>query len=659
MLLCHEFHKNKFIVPDEEKANSRAKRREDVDEMDPAPHAGPRRGKAAYSGGLVLEPKVGLYEDYVMMLDFNSLYPSVIQEHNICFTTVERPDEAKVPTFNSEAELLAETQGPDGTVEEGILPLVLRRLVESRRQVKAAIKSEKDPRRLQTLDIRQKALKITANSMYGTLGFQNSRFHAKPLAALVTLKGREALESTIAIVNQELQLDVVYGDTDSVFVNSKTQNYDQAMQVAQQIKRAVNKRYKRLEIEVDGVFGRLLLLKKKKYAGLKVLEGAGGQKTFEEEIKGLDIVRRDWCLLAKDMGATVLSHVLQANTKEEPVHWIHSFLADHARNMDDQKVSLDKYVITKSITKPPRDYPDAKNQPHVQVALRLENRGKRVCPGQEIEYVICDVESEGPKSSLADRARHPHEFELDKSLRVDVAWYKAHQVHPLISRLLDPIEGTDAARLAECLGMDSTRFARAAATAAASASDGDSYADMAIADVTALLDRTTRWKTFESRLEGVRCPTTDEVVSWRQLLMPDAWETRGVSVLFRSPSGAAIHPKLAQNLLVMQLRKLLREYSEGWVLLGDSEHLGMGVEKTRRMRRGKNALSEHHLHQELEFLEHLCAVAGKRNAAEDDPRGCRVAAQSMQRVCKWLLECNGYNFVDCGKIFACIAKICE
>merc|ERR1712100_78362 len=133
--------------------------------------------------------------------------------------------------------------------------------------------------------------------MYGCLGFQQSRFHAKPLAALITCKGREALQSTCTIVAQELQLDVVYGDTDSVFVNSKTKEFDQAVQVAQQIKRSVNKRYKRLEIEIDGVFARLLLLKKKKYAGLKIIDWAS--KKFEQELKGLDVVRRDWCGLAK------------------------------------------------------------------------------------------------------------------------------------------------------------------------------------------------------------------------------------------------------------------------------------------------------------------------------------------------------------------------
>jgi DNA polymerase alpha subunit A len=672
MLLCHEFHKKKFVLPDKENMLSKKRRLQieggaaggnagfdDADEPDQATGGNaPRRGKAEYTGGLVLDPKVGLYDDFVMLLDFNSLYPSIIQEHNICFTTVERPNEVDVSKCQSEVELLGRTRAPDGTEEEGVLPKVLRTLVESRRNVKSAIKSERDPRRLQILEIRQKALKLTANSMYGCLGFRNSRFYAKPLAALITAKGREALQTTITVVQQELTLDVVYGDTDSVFVNTKTRDYDQAIQAAEQIKRSVNKKYKKLEIEIDAVFATVMLLKKKKYAAVKVVDWKN--KQFESEYKGLDIVRRDWCKLAKEMGHKVLDKVLAREGLEESVQWVHDYVTEQTKLMDEKQIPLEKYAITKGLTKDPKDYPDAKNQPHVQVALRLQARGHPVRPGQEVEYIICEpTGAEAERAPMASRARHPHEFTLDPTLRVDVDWYKKQQVHPVLSRTLEPIEGTDAARLAECLGLDGARFARAAA-ARADAEGGSSapdlsYMEAASADVNALFDRRTRLKSFETgslpdgrpAMPGVECAKCQHVTSWAKLLTPEAWESNGIAAAYRCEScNAEVNPARAQNLFTLQVKQLLTEHSKGWVRCSEDAC----IDKTRRIGKGQNMMSEKAVLRELEYVEYLCDTQAAYPG--QDNRGVRDATHGIKRVAGYNKSCSGYNWVDCGAIFA-------
>lgn len=84
----------------------------------------------------------------------------------------------------------------------------LQGLVRKRRTVKAAAKACADPVQRRQLDIQQQAIKLTANSMYGCLGFTASRFYCRPLAQLITSQGREILASTVALVRDNLGLDV-------------------------------------------------------------------------------------------------------------------------------------------------------------------------------------------------------------------------------------------------------------------------------------------------------------------------------------------------------------------------------------------------------------------------------------------------------------------
>lgn len=87
-ILLHEFYRNKYICPDKQTKQQRAEEKiPDGDE-----ESVDKKKKDKYKGGLVFEPETGLYDRYVLVMDFNSLYPSIIQEFNICFTTVDRSE---------------------------------------------------------------------------------------------------------------------------------------------------------------------------------------------------------------------------------------------------------------------------------------------------------------------------------------------------------------------------------------------------------------------------------------------------------------------------------------------------------------------------------------------------------------------------------------
>ena len=134
-LLLHEFHRLKYLPPEKRRGKKSA--------------AG-GGNKAKYSGGLVLGPKKGLYDSFILLLDFNSLYPSIIQEYNLCFTTLDwssyQDASASAQDDNDNSALSSNLPPlPDASIEQGVLPRVIKSLVERRRAVKKILKNEKIP----------------------------------------------------------------------------------------------------------------------------------------------------------------------------------------------------------------------------------------------------------------------------------------------------------------------------------------------------------------------------------------------------------------------------------------------------------------------------------------------------------------------------------
>jgi DNA polymerase alpha subunit A len=458
-ILLHEFHRQKYICPDKLNKSERdqlARQQQKQDDDDDDENGEARNNtvtkKDKYKGGLVFDPKRGLWDKYILVMDFNSLYPSQIQEFNIDFTTVDR----KACNENAD-DVDRMPEIPSSDVGQGVLPRLISTLVARRRQVKSLMKDRNAaPAKQLQWNIKQLALKLTANSMYGCLGFEGSRFFARPLAALTTFKGREVLTSTKELA-ESLGLDVIYGDTDSVMINTNVLDLVEAKRIGVEFKKAVNDRYKLLEIDIDGVFERMLLLQKKKYAAIKIEE----DEKRVTEIKGLDMKRREYCALSKNVSGYVLEQILSGEATETVVEQIHEYLESVAQDMD--KVALEDFIIYKRLSKKVSEYNEqaAKSLPHVQVAKRMQAKGVTVRMGDVIPYVFCldDSGNGGTKSAQAERAYHPDDLRRkDSTLKVDMQHYLSLQILPPIERLCESIVGTDRSRLAEHLGLDGSKY---------------------------------------------------------------------------------------------------------------------------------------------------------------------------------------------------------
>eukprot|EP01113_Clastostelium_recurvatum_P044377 TRINITY_DN7487_c0_g1_i3.p1 TRINITY_DN7487_c0_g1~~TRINITY_DN7487_c0_g1_i3.p1 ORF type:complete len:1514 (-),score=286.83 TRINITY_DN7487_c0_g1_i3:28-4569(-) len=673
-LLLHEFYddmktvdggkQRKYIVPEKETAKEReAKKRKEAAEDGSAASSSSSssRRKPAYSGGLVLEPEKGLYDHYVLLLDFNSLYPSIIQEYNICFTSIERH---RLPGGKWE-----EASPPDKDVTQGVLPRVLKTLVERRRAVKGQIKNERDPVKLQQLDIRQQALKLTANSMYGCLGFTFSRFYAMPLAELVTRKGRETLQRAVDETRNKMGMHVIYGDTDSIMIHTGLDDLAKVKARGLEIKKEINKLFNLLEIEVDGIFKTMLLLKKKKYAALRVEEKPDGTVASVKQMKGLDLVRRDWCDLSRDMGNVVLDFILSGATRDEVVERIHKYLQEQALAIRENKIPLQKYIVNKGLTKHPKEYPDAKSQPHVQVALKMLAQNKPIQVGDTIPYVI----TEGP-DSWAERACHPDDIvRSDGLVKVDINWYLAQQVYPPIARLCENIEGTDASQLANCLGLDGTKFAHRNTPSGSSGSDDVHLTPMM------LMDEEERYKSCDKWL--IVCPSCNREGQFVGPLRTVETSKSGSSSSTRRLEASGLQCEECRatypvgylcNQLTLQVRRHIERYYQGRMQCdegschNESRQLyfrGSAPKCSYPGCRGTMMLlfDELALHNQLMYLAYLVDVekccANKRKANKDVyiPEISREARQIFdklkQKVASTLGK-NAYHHVPLGELFS-------
>jgi DNA polymerase alpha subunit A len=522
--------------------------------------------------------------------------------------------------------------------------------------------------------------------MYGCLGFSNSRFYAQPIAALVTAMGREILQRTVDITQNSIGLDVIYGDTDSIMINTRISDpkeLDKVMELGNKVKKEVNRLYKTLELEIDGIFRSMLLLKKKKYAAVTVEMTPAGPK-YGNERKGLDLVRRDWCIQSKDTGEYVLDQILSGGETEVVVHNIHEHLEELAKTMRAGELPIEKYVITKGLSKHPNDYPDGKSQPHVQVAKLMLQNNRPVNMGDHIPYIITapPADSEAASKSPADRARHPDDIARSGGLlKPDVEWYLTQQILPPVTRLCEPIEGTSPSILAQKLGLDSSKYKNNNGQSIGEDAGDEENQNLVDFTPSSRLPDDERFKdVMKLQFACVACKVTSE--------FPGVFCNRGITKEGLSTGLTCVNPSCPRpkywghdqklgasdclarlsNAVAVLVHNQMKVYYASEVLCDDptccSKTRQLSVAGACCLGRGccgqmRSIYSDRALHTQLVYLETLFNVehaaekwelkeiyGAKKDLKTSIHKNDTIVFDELKACCTYYLSSNAFNFVD-------------
>ncbi|KAI5170722.1 DNA polymerase delta subunit 1 [Nematocida sp. LUAm3] len=384
-----------------------------------------------YEGAFVMEPEKGFYTDPVAVLDFASLYPSIIMAYNLCYTTLIPLGEEKMMKKEEYVESPSGDYFVAPHVRKGLLPSILSNLLESRKEARKQLKNETDEEMKMSLDARQLALKISANSVYGFTGAQKTGLPCIPISRSVTAFGREILKKTKRLIEEKYSEDtpnkmrVVYGDTDSVMVTSDGSSLAEAFEAGKSISEYITKKLPNpLTLEFEKVYYPFLLLNKKKYAGNN---RASPEDKGKIDMKGIETVRRDNCLLVRNLMKECLNKIFMDNDVEAAKNSVKKCIS----LLMNEKISISQLIITKSISKKSEDY--SAHLAHVELANRLKLRDPGSAPGigDRVSYVV--IKGNGP---LYTRSESPT-YALEKKIPIDTTYYLEHQIKNPITRILE------------------------------------------------------------------------------------------------------------------------------------------------------------------------------------------------------------------------------
>ena len=465
-------------------------------------------GEDSYEGAIVLTPDPGFYSDSpIGVCDFASLYPSTIVSENIshdsllwikdfnydgtlishnwgsevydecegyAFTDIEfdiwRPDPKdtrKHPTkVKCGRRICRYAQPLDGT--KSTLPQITTWLLHAREAKRKEMKSEKDPERYSLLDAEQLAYKLTGNSLYGQLGSGTFKIRLQALAASVTSYGRkqilfakDAIELFYGpgINRKDCCAKVIYGDTDSLFVEFNVRNPEtgerlegrEARQATIDITDEAGAFITKTlaaphDFEFDKAFDPMLMFSKKRYAGNMYENNADD---YVHKYMGIALKRRDNAPIVK----TIFGGAMKMLLDRRDVDGAFKFVKDKCLELVEGKVNLGQLTVTKSLRS---EYANPLSIAHKVLADRITQRdpGNAPAAGDRIGYVYISPKSGQEASKLqGDRIETPL-YAKENNLIPDYKHYIEHQLQNPISQafglLLERIPGFSPSMLQKC-----------------------------------------------------------------------------------------------------------------------------------------------------------------------------------------------------------------
>lgn len=397
---------------------------------------------------LVMEPISAYYKSPLVVLDFQSLYPSIVIAYNYCYSTllgslknysegINQVGTGRIKHPTGLLKLLEDdvTLSPNGlmfvkpTVRKSLLAKMLRDILDTRFMVKSTMKYL-DSNLKQLYQNRQLALKLTANVTYGyTSASFSGRMPCSDIADAIVQTGRETLERAIEQIENEESwgAKVVYGDTDSLFVYLPGRSREEAFKIGREMADAVTKANPDpVTLKLEKVYHPSLLMAKKRYVGYSY-ETKNSPATFDA--KGIETVRRDGYPAQQHIVEQCLRKLFETQNITE----IKGYVTEQFSKIMNNDLSIQDFCFARAV----KQVGTYKNPPPgAIVSEKKMKKDARAEPQykERVPYVI--IEEHG--SLLRERARPPEDF-LQGGLKLDSEYYIVKTLIPPLERIFSLI----------------------------------------------------------------------------------------------------------------------------------------------------------------------------------------------------------------------------